>query len=100
MKGHYDSLNQSTTISENANNDTNQNNVNNITTTTNTITTNTITTNTINENYAKDKLWLLELIRKIRNKEICLVDEEDCIEGQACGVYFNINEEICIYQPR
>jgi len=55
--------------------------------------------NIINNMSNKDKTWLIELCKKINYTDICVVDEESCIEFEASGIYFTNDNKLCIYNP-
>jgi hypothetical protein len=56
--------------------------------------------NCINELSDKDKEWLTELCKRIGDKKINLMDEENCVAFEAYKIYFDENKKICIVSPR
>jgi len=56
--------------------------------------------NCINELLDKDKEWLTELCKRIGDKKINLMDEENCVAFEAYKIYFDENKKICIVSPR
>lgn len=47
-----------------------------------------------------EKEWLTTLCNKINNNQICLVDEESCVEWEAYCFYYNKNKQLCLIHPR
>jgi hypothetical protein len=56
--------------------------------------------NCINDLLDKDKEWVIELCKRIGNKKINLMDEENCVSFEAYKIYFDENKKICIVSPR
>ena len=56
--------------------------------------------NCINDLLDKDKKWVTELCKRIGDKKINLMDEENCVSFEAYKIYFDENKKICIVSPR
>jgi hypothetical protein len=48
----------------------------------------------------EDYAWTAELCRRIRAKEISLMDEEDSCRFTAANIYFDRSKNLCITSPR
>ena len=47
-----------------------------------------------------DREWLVTLCNKMKDRMICLVDEESCVGFEAHAFYFNADKKLCITNPR